>query len=291
MSTSIIWYLVVLQIERYICLFVCLVGLFIYSFIYPTSISNHNHCIIEIVYAIRFIALICIDNLICTFTGGDEEDFDENEMDENGMNEGPERSFQTLFNNVPSILLLSAQSNNSHPRIVYASISALVSYFNPDYCAEEYCDAYGADILTFCLGCYQNIEVPLFIRAECSSLIGNVSLLYSENMNIDQYNVIMNSFQRVIFTPMEAVSDVVQSMITTQRSDGQGQGQGQAQGQQNDNEEFSVMKHELALFRGKSLEGAALLGKAMGKEIFLPTALLFLNLFRDNYLQVKLILF
>ena len=260
--------------------------MFIYLYIYPALISNHNHRIIINVYAIRFIALICIDNLICTFTGGDEDDFDENQMDENGMNDGPERSFQTLFNNVPSTLLLSAQSNNSHPRIVYASISALVSFFNPDYCAKEYCDAYGADILTFCVGCYQNIEVPLFIRAECSSLIGNVSLLYSENMNIDQYNVIMNSFQRVIFTPMEAVSNEVQSMITTQRSDVQGQGQGQ----QNDNGEFSVMKHELALFRGKSLEGAALLGKAMGKEIFLPTALLFLNLFRDTYSQVKLIL-
>ena len=237
------------------------------------------------VCAIRFIALICIDNLICTFTGGDEEDDDGNEMDESGMNEGPERSFQSLFRDVPSILLLSAQSNNLHPRIVYASISALVSYFNPDYCDEEYCNAYGADILSFCVACYQNIEVPLFIRAECSSLIGNVSLLYSENMNVDQYNVIMNSFQRVIFTPMEVVSDAIQDMVTTQRSDGQGLGH------ETNNEEFSVMKHELALFRGKSLEGAALLGKAMGKIIFLPTAISFLNKFRDTYLEVKFILF
>ena len=149
-----------------------------------------------------------------------------------------------------------------------------MSYFNPDYCAKEYCEAYGEEILTDCVGCYQNVAVPMFIRAECASLIGNVSLLYSESMNIDQYNVIMDSFQRVIFTPMDPSSSTMQGMTT--RSSGV-----------QSVEEYTVMRHELSLLRGKSLEGAALIGKAVGKDVFLPTAILFLNQFMDTYQKVN----
>lgn len=229
---------------------------------------------INILFTIRFIALICIDNLISNYAGKDDLDEDENNMsqgeDEDRWKQSEEeeqKRFQKLFSQVPTNLLLSAQANSEYPRIVYASICALVSYFNPDSCDAVYCEPYGEGILSFCVGCYQNIDVPMFVRAECSSLIGNVSLLYYERITLEQYKIIMESFQKVIFNPSECVNMM--------------------QGSEQSSEEFTVMKHELSLFRGKSLEGSALIGKAMGKEVFLPTAILYLNLFMETYQRVS----
>ena len=130
----------------------------------------------------RFIALHCLDTFITEFTGL-ENDNDENE-NENNLTE---LSFQKLFQNIPITLCNSIKFNSNFPRIIYAGFNCLKSFFNPDVCTKKLCDPYGEGILDLCLEYLQDSKLPLFVRGECSSVLGNVSILYAEKLNINIY--------------------------------------------------------------------------------------------------------
>ena len=206
----------------------------------------------------RYIAIHCLDTLITEFTGSNGEEEEENENE----NENTESSFQELFNDIPSVLCLSIQSNLPHPRIIYCGLRTLLSFFDPEICSKKICAPFGENILNFCLTLYLNADLPMFVRAECASVLGNVSILSSEKVSRAKYSEIARSFETIISSPSGENNNSVK------------------------NQNGSNSAHDESLLKAKSLEGFALIGRAVGKKIFLPDALRLLELFVEKHRQV-----
>jgi hypothetical protein len=229
----------------------------------PFTVLNFLSCLTSIMSVsltllyCRYIAIHCLDTLITEFTGSDGGD--EDEEDENA-----ESSFQDLFNDIPSVLCLSIQSNLPHPRIIYCGLRTLLSFFDPEICSKEICAPFGEKILNFCLTLYLNTDLPMFVRAECASVLGNVSILSTEKISRAKYSEIAKSFEKIISSPIGENEDSVRSQ----------------------NASNSAHAHDESLLKAKSLEGFALIGRAVGKEMFLPDALRLLELFVEKHRQV-----
>jgi hypothetical protein len=203
----------------------------------------------------RYIAIHCLDTLIAEFTGSDGGEEDEDD-------EIAESSFQGLFNDIPSVLCLSIQSNLPYPRIIYCGLRTLLSFFDPEICSKEICAPFGEKILNFCLTLYLNTDLPMFVRAECASVLGNVSVLSSEKLSRAKYNEMAKSFEKIISSP---IGENENSVI---------------------NQDGSNSAHDESLLKAKSLEGFALIGRAVGKKMFLPDALRLLEYFVEKHRQV-----
>ena len=201
---------------------------------------------------VRFIALHCLGTFITEYTGSENENENENE------NDLEEFTFQKLFPDTPTILCNSIKStlNSLFPRIVYGGFNCLKSFFNPDVCTKKNCTPFGAGILDLCMEFLQDEELPLFVRGECSSVLGNVSILYSDKLDINKYNKIMTVLKYII------LNNNNRSKIN-----------------ENENEKYTQLNHENSLFKGKCLESVALVGKSVGGAIFSPIAHEYLQMF------------
>ena len=102
----------------------------------------------------------------------------------------------------------------------------------------------------------------MFVRAECASVLGNVSILSSEKISRAKYIEIARSFEAIISSPIGENNNSVK------------------------NQNGSNSAHDESLLKAKSLEGFALIGRAVGKKIFLPDALRLLELFVEKHRQV-----
>jgi hypothetical protein len=196
---------------------------------------------------VRYNALHCLETLTNQFTGeeNDDEEDDDNE----------EKSFQELFPHAPTAVCSSIQLNFAHPRIVYAGLNTLKSFFDPDICTTDICNPYGGGILDFCSGLLSSEVVPYFVKGECASVIGNVSILSNEILNV-RYDNIINTLKKIIFLPV----------LENQKED----------------------NHEMSLLKAKCLESVALVGKAAGVKTFLPVAHELLEMFVLAHQQVRL---
>ena len=101
----------------------------------------------------------------------------------------------------------------------------------------------------------QESKLPLFVRGECSSVLGNVSILYAEKLNINIYTKIMNLLKYVIFT------DIDNNTENKNKSKNE-----------NENEKYTQNNHEISLFKAKCFESVALVGKSVGRKFFSPIA-------------------
>ena len=205
----------------------------------------------------RFVALHCLETLITEFTGDENEDESETE------NDVAESSFQELFKNIPTVLCQSVRSNPAYPRILYGSLSAIKTFFNPDVCTKKICLPYGNEILDISLALFQNSDVPFFVRAECASVIGNVSILYSAKITKMRYESIIEILKKAIFSILPD--------ITNEVTHGRG---------------AAMLSHEFSLLKAKSLESVALVGKAVGREMFHLAAHEFLAMFVESHRKV-----
>jgi hypothetical protein len=169
---------------------------------------------------VRYNALHCLETLTNQFSGEENDDDEENQ----------EKSFQELFPHTPTAVCSSIQLNFAHPRIVYAGLNTLKSFFDPDICTTDICNPYAGGVLDFCSGLLSSEVVPCFVKGECASVIGNVSILNNEILNV-RYNSIINILKQIIFLPV------------LEQIDG----------------------HEISLLKAKCLESVALVGKAVGK--------------------------
>lgn len=210
----------------------------------------------------RFVALHCLETLITEYTGDDNGDENENE---NGV---VESSFQELFKNIPTVLCQSVRSNSAYPRILYGSLSALKTFFNPDVCTKKNCLPYGDEILDISLALFQNSKVPFFVRAECASVIGNVSILYSAKITKIKYDGIIEILKKVIFSVLPDITNEVACGVGA-----------------------NMYSHEFSLLKAKSLESVALVGKAVGKELFRSAAHEFLSMFVESHSKVLIALY
>jgi hypothetical protein len=154
------------------------------------------------------------------FTGEENDDDEENQ----------EKSFQELFSHTPTAVCLSIELNFAHPRIVYAGLNTLKSFFDPDICTTDICNPYGGRVLDFCSSLLINEVVPCFVKGECASVIGNVSILNNGIFNV-RYNSIINILKKIIFLPVS---------------------------------ENEIDGHQISLLKAKCLESVALVGKAVG---------------------------
>ena len=216
-----------------------------------------------------------MDVFISEFTGNEEDD------DENNVKE---LSFQKLFHDTPTIICnsIQLQLNYSYPRILYAALNTLKTFFNPDICTKKNCLPFGARILDLCMKIFQDLKIPSFVRGECASVIGNVSILYSDKLHIDQYHLIITALKYVIFDN----TNIDSNSHTNSNSNSSNHNSNNSV---LNNVNFSQNNHENSLLKGKCLESVALLGKAVGRKVFSPIAHEFLKIFTESHNKVGFI--
>ena len=122
--------------------------------------------------------------------------------------------------------------------------------------------------MDLCLEYLQDSKLPLFVRGECSSVLGNVSILYAEKLNINIYLKIMNLLKYVIFND----------------NDNKNENENE---NKNGNGKYSQNNHEISLFKAKCFESVALVGKSVGRKIFSPIAHEYLKTFVVHHQKVK----
>ena len=116
----------------------------------------------------------------------------------------------------------------------------------------------------------------MFVRAECASVLGNVSILSSEKISRAKYGEIVKSFEKIISAPIGEMKNSVQN-----GSNGFDLNQNGTNLADNPNS-----AHDESLLKAKSLEGFALVGRAVGKKMFLPDAVRLLESFVVKHRQV-----
>lgn len=216
---------------------------------------------------LQFSALLCLETLIEEYNTLDSNEHDNSDINELEFTMKRQltklESFHHLFPDViPSMfaqylqvipmsnLFTDCNANNIYVHLYKLSLKCLRLYFNPDVCRKKACRPYINSLIDFCMNIMSNIQIDVSIRQEAISLLANMSALSPENLINSKYMDIMSSLKSILMSNSENSFGVTSPMRT-----------------------ISKIMLESRLLKGKCLECYAILGKAVGVDLFINDAI------------------
>ena len=212
---------------------------------------------------VRFIAAYCLSEIISQF-GREHLIEDDDQWEDDEDDEGEEEcsfsqmqeleSFQKLFGYVPRALCACLAANTSYHRVSHMALIALRQFFDPSHCDPSWCDL--EIISSLIQSCTQMFAEfiqksairPYYLLQEGVSLLANLSNLCPKEIT-ERYPYIMDVLKIIIGEIKDSPNETV------------------------------INQHDYALIslQCRCLECFALLGKAVGLEVFRGDAIALLS--------------
>lgn len=189
---------------------------------------------------VRYCALMALSVLSDTFagTGDDDDDGEDGEED---------LSFHTLFaSTLPLVVCKAIEDNGSCIPFVSLGLSWLKNFFNPAACKACLVQELTTVILDFMQRLLESPTCLTHLKEHAVSVLANVATLSREEVLVPRYRRIMNCLG---------------SMLAISSADSAGGGSGGGA-------QEAVHAQDISRLKGRSLEAIALVGKAVGAEIF-----------------------